>query len=127
MPSYSSATAKAVTPRSARVAHTLRPGSTSPAPHARTAAGTFAAPSAASMLDAKSRCWSSISKFMPRLPLAPVLARASLRSSLVLVFGCSRLRLPWQSQQPFGDDVALNLVGARVDRSAEGEQQSVGP
>src|SRR6476620_994015 len=26
---------------------------------------------------------------MPRLPLAPVLARSSLRSSLVLAFGCS--------------------------------------
>src|SRR6478736_59456 len=32
---------------------------------------------------------STCSVFMPRLPLAPVLARPSLRSSLAIVFGCS--------------------------------------
>src|SRR6476646_7513869 len=34
---------------------------------------------------------STCSVFMPRLPLAPVLARPSLRSSLAIVFGCSCL------------------------------------
>ena len=66
MPSNSSGTFSAVTPRSARVDQTLRPGAASAAfstpPHARTAAGTSAAPNAASMLAAKSRCDSSNSK-----------------------------------------------------------------
>ena len=39
MPSNFSGTASAVTPRSASVAHTLRPGAVSPAAQARTAAG----------------------------------------------------------------------------------------
>ena len=56
MPSNSSGTASAVTPRSASVAHTLRPGPVSPADQARIAAGTSAAARAPSMLAAKSRC-----------------------------------------------------------------------
>ena len=46
MPSNFSGTIRAVTPRSASVDHTLRPGPVSPAAQARTAAGTSAAPSA---------------------------------------------------------------------------------
>jgi hypothetical protein len=32
-----------------------------------------------------------------------------------------------QPEHPLGDDVALNLVGARVDRATECEQQPIGP
>ena len=71
--------------------------STGSTPVSRTASGMLAAPRAASMLAAKSRCCSSISKFTSRL-------------------------LSGQAQQPLGDYVALNLVGARVDRAAESEQ-----
>src|SRR3954451_11801953 len=102
MPSWRSGTASAVTPRSASCVHTLRPGALSPRAHARTAPGTSAEASAASILAAKSRCWSSSSKFMS-------------------------LSFPWQPEQPLGDDVALNLIGAGVDRAAESEQQPVGP
>src|SRR5579875_2609503 len=47
-------------------------------------------------------------------------------------FACSldslhKRRSSWQPQQPLGDDVALDLVGARVDRTGEREQVAVGP
>ena len=63
MPSNFSGTISAVTPRSVSWAHTLRAGAVSPSAHDRTAVGRSAAPRAASMLAAKSRCCSSISKF----------------------------------------------------------------
>src|ERR1700752_1699588 len=102
MPSNRSGTARAVTPRSASCAQTLRPGAVSPPAQARTAFGTSAAASAASILAAKSRCCAS-------------------RSNLIW------LSLPRQPQQTLGGDVALHLVGTGVNRAAESEQQPVGP
>jgi hypothetical protein len=53
---------------------------------------------------------------MPRLPLAPVLARASLRSSLAFVFG-----LPWQQSYHGGVlefAIIIVLIGAMLALAA---------
>src|SRR6201988_5508920 len=69
---------------------------------------------------------------MPRLPLAPVLARSSLRSSLAVVFGCSWLHSEGRQDRVefrcgfrdfvvgigFGDDAAtrVRVRGAAIGR-----------
>ncbi|EUA23780.1 hypothetical protein I553_5687 [Mycobacterium xenopi 4042] len=76
MPSNRWGTMRAVTPRSANRAHTLRPGPRSPAAQARTAPATSAAANAASMLAAKSRCCGSRSNLIATSPAAnPAAAR----------------------------------------------------
>src|SRR5882724_512142 len=64
-----------------------------------------------------------VAEVMPRLPLAPVLARTSLRSSLALVFGKScldsrSLQQPHQ-QRLLGVQPVLGLVPHRAARSVD--------